>query len=266
MTAHLDQRKNIANTGVSVSPLGLGTVKLGRNKGVKYPEHFQIPDDKQALNLLDKAWDLGINLLDTAPAYGNSEQRLGELLSQQKHDWIVATKVGETFDKSTGESHYNFTPEFISNSIQQSLKNIHRDVLDIVLIHSDGNDTQIIEHYGALETLADLKKQGLIRAIGMSTKTVEGGLLALQQSDLVMVIHNLEYQQEQSVLDQAASDNKGIFIKKALASGHLGADSIQDNFDFIYSHPAVTSVIIGTINPNHLEDNVLKASISLDTT
>ena len=262
MTAPLEQRKQIADTGVTVSPLGLGTVKIGRNTAVKYPTSFNIPDDKQVQDLLAQAWDLGINLLDTAPAYGNSEQRLGELLTKQNHDFVVATKVGETFDAKIGKSHYNFTPEFITASIHQSLKNLHRDTLDIVLIHSDGNDKQIIEQ-GALEVLASLKQQGLIRATGMSTKTVEGGLLALQQSDLAMVMHNLEYQQEQAVLDQAQQDNKGIFIKKALSSGHIAADSVQKNFDLIFGNPAVASVIVGTINPIHLEDNVEKAVIAL---
>ena len=264
MKHYLSQRKQITDTGLTVSPLGLGTVKLGRDKAVKYPEQFKIPDDKQALNLFAQAWDLGINLIDTAPAYGNSEQRLGELLPKQNNDWIIATKVGETFDANTGESHYNFSPEFITASIQQSLQRLRRDTLDIVLIHSDGNDSQIIQQYGALEVLADLKQQGLIRATGMSTKTVEGGLLALQQSDIAMVMHNLDYQQEQAVLDQAAKDNKAIFIKKALSSGHLNKGSVQDNFDYIYSQPAVTSIIIGTINPVHLEDNVVKAVKSLN--
>ena len=264
MKPHLTQRKQITDTGLAVSPLGLGTVKLGRDIAVKYPEHFKIPDDKQALDLFAQAWDLGINLIDTAPAYGNSEQRLGELLPKQNNDWIIATKVGETFDANTGESHYNFTAEFITASIQQSLQRLRRDTLDIVFIHSDGNDSQIIQQYGTLEVLADLKQQGLIRATGMSTKTVEGGLLALQQSDIAMVMHNLDYQQEQAVLEQAATDNKAIFIKKALSSGHLNKDSVQDNFDFIYSQPAVTSIIIGTINPVHLEDNVIKAVKSLN--
>jgi len=257
MTSYLSQRHQISDTGIAVSPLGLGTVKMGRNTAVKYPQHFEIPDDTQVQNLLSQAWELGINLLDTAPAYGNSEQRLGELLKKQNHGWIIATKVGETFNAETGESHYAFSPEVITASIHQSLKRLKQDVLDIVLIHSDGNDKTIIEQ-GALEVLADLKQQGLIRATGMSTKTVEGGLLALQQADLAMVMHNIEYQQEQAVLDQAAQDNKGIFIKKALASGHLNTDSVQNNFDFIYSHSAVSSIIIGTISPAHLEDNVAK--------
>ncbi len=267
MTPYLQQRKTIGSTGIAVSPLGLGTVKLGRDKAVKYPSGYTIPDDKQALKLLALAWELGINLLDTAPAYGVSEQRLGQLLPKVGKDWVIATKVGEQFDSQSGDSHYNFSPEFITASIEQSLKNLGRDVLDIVLIHSDGNDQQIIQQ-GALDVLNDLKQRGLIRATGMSTKTVEGGLLTLKQADIVMVTHNLDYQGEQAVLDRAASKNKSIFIKKALGSGHLAhrnseVDLIQANFDFIYQNPAVASIIIGTITPKHLIDNVSKAATAI---
>ena len=265
---HIVQRNAIADTGVSVSPLGLGTVKLGRDKAVKYPEGFKIPDDKQALDLLAQAWDLGINLIDTAPAYGNSEQRLGKLLPQLPRDWVIATKAGEYFDPASGESRYDFSSESIISSVENSLKQLNRDVLDIVLIHSDGNDKQVIEQEGALDTLNELKRRGLIRATGMSTKTVEGGLLALQHSDLAMIMHNLDYRDEQPVLDEAARTNKGIFIKKALGSGHLASDSsqtdrVQANFDFIFREPADSSVLIGTINPVHLADNVTKVVSAL---
>lgn len=57
-TLHTHHRP-LGNTGLSVSPLGLGTVKLGRNQGVKYPQQFELPDDKQALELLALAQDLG---------------------------------------------------------------------------------------------------------------------------------------------------------------------------------------------------------------
>ena len=70
----------LGSTGLMVSPLGLGTGKLGRDQGVKYPSGFQIPDDDEARMLLKLARDLGINLIDTAPAYGRSEERLGPLL------------------------------------------------------------------------------------------------------------------------------------------------------------------------------------------
>jgi aryl-alcohol dehydrogenase-like predicted oxidoreductase len=265
----LSQRRLIADTGIRVSPLGLGTVKLGRDKAVKYPQGFKIPDDREAADLLAQAWGLGINLIDTAPAYGSSETRLGQLLKDSPHDWIIATKAGEYFDSESGESRYDFSPESLIVSVENSLRRLQREVLDIVLIHSDGNDVDIIRRDGALDTLAELKRRGLIRAGGMSTKTVEGGLLALQQSDLVMVMHNLEYREEQPVLDRAVELNKGVFIKKALGSGHLAAqaadtDIVQANFDFIFAEPAVTSIIIGSINPAHLADNVAKAARAIE--
>ena len=269
MSEYLTRRKNIAETGLAVSPLGLGTVKLGRTAGVKYPDSFKIPDDVQTLKLLSQASELGINLIDTAPAYGNSEQRLGQLLPKLNREWVIATKVGELFNADLAQSHYNFTAEFIKQSVEQSLKNLRREVLDIVLIHSDGNDQHIIEHLGVLEILNDLKQQGLIRATGMSTKTVAGGLLSLQQSDIAMVMHNSGYQDEQAVLDQAATSNKAIFIKKALNSGHLASsssvtDPVQASFDTIYQNPAVTSTVIGTITPSHLTSNVSKAVKALE--
>ena len=269
MSEYLTRRKNIAETGLAVSPLGLGTVKLGRTAGVKYPDSFKIPDDVQTLKLLSQASELGINLIDTAPAYGNSEQRLGQLLPKLNREWVIATKVGELFNADLAQSHYNFTAEFIKQSVEQSLKNLRREVLDIVLIHSDGNDQHIIEHLGVLEILNDLKQQGLIRATGMSTKTVAGGLLSLQQSDIAMVMHNSGYQDEQAVLDQAATSNKAIFIKKALNSGHLASsssvtDPVQASFDTIYQNPAVASIVIGTITPSHLTSNVSKAVKALE--
>ena len=96
MTLH-DLHRPLGSTGFDVSPLGLGTVKLGRDQGVKYPNGFTIPDDAQALALLNQARDLGINLLDTAPAYGISEERLGHLLQGQRDEWVIVSKVGEEF-------------------------------------------------------------------------------------------------------------------------------------------------------------------------
>ena len=73
-------RRRLGRTGIEVGVLGLGTVKFGRDQGLKYPRGFTIPDDRAVRALLDLARDLGINLLDTAPAYGDSEARLGRLL------------------------------------------------------------------------------------------------------------------------------------------------------------------------------------------
>ena len=252
----------IAATGVMITPIGLGTVKLGRNQGVKYPSSFEIPDDKAAADLISRAKALGINLIDTAPAYGESEKRLGYLLKGQREDWVICGKVGEEFDN--GLSVFNFTPEFIQQSCVRSLRRLNTDYIDMLLVHSDGNDVDIINHYGVMDVLADLKKQGLIRAFGMSTKTVDGGLLAAEMSDVVMVSYNTEYQDEAEVIDYCAAHNKGVLIKKAFASGHLCKNqSIQESTDFIFSKAGVTSIIVGTINPQHLEENVSAVNVAL---
>src|SRR3990167_7608998 len=91
------QKRSLGQTGIEVSVIGLGTVKFGRNQGVKYPVSFQLPSDQELEVLVNTAFDLGMNLLDTAPAYGMSEERLGKLLQSKRPDWVISTKVGEEF-------------------------------------------------------------------------------------------------------------------------------------------------------------------------
>ncbi|MDP0562943.1 MAG: aldo/keto reductase [Candidatus Endonucleobacter sp. (ex Gigantidas childressi)] len=250
-------KKIIAGTNIAVSSLGLGTVKLGRNQQVKYPVDFEIPNDKKVKNLLDLAQELGINLLDTAPSYGSSEERLGQLLGHRRKDWVICGKVGEEFE--SGESRFDFSPKHIRFSVERTLKRLNSDYIDIVLIHSSGDDINIIQQFGCLDILSDLKKEGLIRFSGMSTKTIEGGLMALKQSDMVMVTYNLRDQSAKPVLDYAKEHNKGILIKKAFASGYAcldGEDQVLASMKLLTSHPAISSTVVGTINSVHLRQNV----------
>lgn len=258
----------LGTTDLNVSALGLGTVKLGRTEGLKHPQPFSLPDDRQARRLLDCARELGINLLDTAPAYGTSEARLGELLRGQRHDWVLSTKVGEEF--SAGLSRFDFTPDHIRASVERSLQRLHSDYLDLVLVHSDGNDRALVERFGVLDTLARLKDAGKLRAYGISTKTLDGGLHLAQYADALMVACNPRDQEQLPVIDRCHQQGTGVLIKKALASGHLcttsegRADPVQDSLDFLFARPGVSSVIVGTLNPDHLRANVDRALIALN--
>src|SRR5690606_4365702 len=222
---------------------------------------FTIPNDSEAASIVALARDLGINLIDTAPAYGNSEERLGKLLKGQRQDWIICSKAGEEFD--AGESHHDFSPAHLRRSVERSLRRLNTDYIDILLLHSDGQDREIVEA-GALHTLADLKREGLIRATGMSSKTVEGGLLAAQHSDCMMLTYNLQQREEAAVIDYCREQGKGVLLKKILASGHIAssgdAGSLQQSMDFVLGYPGVSSAIVGTINPKHLRENVEAAS------
>lgn len=260
------QKRELGSTGILVSPIGLGTVKFGRNQGVKFPEPFDLPDDKKIVQLLEQAENFGINLLDTAPAYGSSEERLGQLFPKNKRkDWIIATKVGEEFINN--ESIHNFTPEHTLFSIERSLKRLKTDYLDLVLVHSNGEDLHIIQHFGILDCLASLKKAGLIRSFGMSTKTVEGGILTLKQSEVAMITLNPNQTEELPIVQFAHQHKKGILIKKALMSGHLKQstsipeqDPIEVSIKYILQTPGVSSIILGTLNSQHLEQVVRYAS------
>lgn len=166
------------------------------------------------------------------------------------------TKVGEEF--SDGKSSFDFSAKHTRFSIERSLQRLRTNYLDIVLIHSDGDDEKILSETDCLETLQELKQQGLIRAIGMSTKTNSGGIMAAELTDMVMLTYNLQ-QQDQQALDFAVRNNKGVLVKKGLMSGHIqesGRDLLRESMQKIFSQAGVNSMIVGTINPQHLAQNV----------
>ena len=257
-------QSRLGNTDLQISRLGLGTVKLGRNRDVKYPQAFELPSNTEARELLSLARDLGINLLDTAASYGASEERLGELLRGERKEWVICSKAGETYDGY--ESHFDFSPAALRKSLDRSLRHLRTDYLDILLIHSDGNDSDLIHRDQVLHSLAQFKREGWIRAFGMSTKTVEGGLLCTQSADLIMTTYDAEQEGDRQLLDECAARNTGVLLKKIFNSGKLldqaqtqttsRLTAIEQQMQVIFGHKATNSAIIGTLNCQHLRDNV----------
>ncbi|MGH1404470.1 MAG: aldo/keto reductase [Alphaproteobacteria bacterium] len=246
------EKTELGQTGLRISPIGLGTVKFGRNQGVKYPQGFEIPDENFLADLLSQAKELGVNTLDTAPAYGQSEERLGRLLNGQRKDWVIVGKAGEEFENN--ESAYVFTPDHFKMSLERSLTRLNTDYIDILMIHSNGDDMTILQDDALIKTLHDFKDQGLVKAIGASTKTAKGGIKTLEIMDVVMSMYTHDYTDEKPVLDYAEKHNKGVILKKVLSSGHN--NNITEAMRFAFSHPGVSGAIIGTITPKHLQQNI----------
>jgi len=253
------RRRPLHSTDLLVSSLGLGTVKFGRNQQVKYPSAFDLPSDEAILELLDLALAGGINLLDTAPAYGASEERLGSLLGSRRDEWVIASKAGEDF--IDGQSRFDFSPAAITASVERTLSRLRTDRVECLLLHSDGDDLEVLDHSGAVGALIALKEQGKIRSAGISTKTVTGGLRAIELGlDVVMVTYNPWFRDEAPILDAAAKTGTSVFLKKALGSGWFGGEAPPENpvataLEFVFDHPATTAAIVGTINPRHLREN-----------
>lgn len=256
-------KRKIALTDVELSALTLGTVKFGRNQSVKYPTGFELPTDSDITNLLSTAKDKGITTLDTAPAYGISEERLGSLLTDRQN-WQLITKAGEEYDVKNDVSRYDYSVKTLEQTLESSLRKLNTDYIDCWMLHSDGNDIANLTDE-VIQVFIRAKERGLVRSIGVSTKTVDGGNYALQHFDCIMMAISLENTDEKALFDIAKDLNKSLIMKKIYDSGWaLSSDTsqqqkqsiMQDTLKSIFQHPTACSAIIGTINPEHLQENI----------
>lgn len=250
-------RRSLGRSGLKVAPIGFGAVKIGRNQGLKYPQRHRLPDDASVGRLLHGVVDLGINLIDTAPAYGSSEALIGRHLSARRNEIVLATKVGERFDG--GRSRFDFSAKGLRRSIEQSLRALRTESVDILLLHSDGRDLDILERTDAVAVLIEAKERGRARCIGLSGKTVAGARAALVWADVLMLTFHLDDRSHAPVLEEAAAAGVGVLVKKALASGHLDAAAA---IAFATAPAAVGAAVIGSLQLAHMRQNLA----AVDTT
>lgn len=241
----------LGRTGLIVRPIGLGTTKLGRNTDVKYPKRFTLPSKEQVCDLLETTLRLGVNLIDTAPAYGESERRLGPFVATNRDRLVVCTKCGEQY--ANGRSTYNFSAPGIVVSVEESLRRLKTDHIDILLLHSNGRDVEILTQTDAHEALQRLKKSGKTRAVGISAKTQAGILEACQTLDVVMAPFSQKDPSLAGALKKAHEAGLGILAIKGLFSGHLEA---RPAIEFVLRQPFIDTLILGTNDPAHLREAV----------
>jgi aryl-alcohol dehydrogenase-like predicted oxidoreductase len=242
--------RRLGAQGPMVSPIGFGAFKIGRNEGAKYGVAYELPSEGEAVALVQRVIDAGITLIDTAPAYGVSEQRVGLAIAGQRDRVILSTKAGERF--VAGRSHYDFCDEAIEASVRHSLRTLAVGTIDILFLHSNGDDDAILADGGATRALRRLKDAGLIGTLGFSGKTVSGHLRAIDDGyDALMVEYHPLDRSQRPVLERAAERGVGIVIKKGLASGRVPA---SEAIPFALSAPAVASVVVGSLSVEHLAE------------
>ncbi len=239
---------------LNISPIGFGAFKIGRNAQIKYPTAFDLPDDESSTNLLNTVLDMGINFIDTAPAYGISEQRIGQALSHRRSEFTLATKVGETF--SDGKSAYAFDQKSVRRSVEQSLKRLRTDTIDLLFIHAPRDDLRTLTQTDIVETMQKLRDEGKTKKIGFSGYTEAAFQSALDWADAIMVEYHLNDRSLASVIADAGKRSLSVIVKKGLASGNLDANSATT---FVLQNPNVTSLVIGSLNSDHLHANIQSA-------
>jgi aryl-alcohol dehydrogenase-like predicted oxidoreductase len=233
-----------------VSVLGFGAFKIGRAVGVKYPTPYDLPDEDEAARVLGGVLDLGITLIDTAPAYGLSEERIGRHLAHRRSEFVLSTKVGERFED--GVSRYDFSPAAMRHSVETSLRRLRTDAVDLLLVHSDGNDEVALAAERVPDVMLALREEGLTRRIGFSGKTPEAAEAALAWAEVLMVTYHAEDTTHTDVMRRAREAGVGVLVKKALASGHHPPATA---IPLAVRHPAVDSVVVGGLNLDHLRTN-----------
>lgn len=242
----------LGRSGLTVPLLGLGTVKFGRTAKVSYPRPYVLPSDEKVADLLALAKRFGVSLLDTAPAYGKSEQRIGEAIAGERSDWLLCSKAGEEFDGA--RSRYDFNEDHILRSVARSLRRLRTDYLDILLLHADGRDVDRIAAAGAFRALRRLQGEGMVRAVGFSAKGEPDGRAALPRADVLMCAANVPNRSQGDLIECAAREGVGVMVKKPLASGHCpNPRSLAD----LAARRGVSCIVVGTINADHLAANAL---------
>lgn len=234
-----------------VSPIAFGSFKIGRNEGIKYAQGYALPSMDEARALLHAACDLGIDLVDTAPAYGLAEFRIGQALMARRDAVVIATKVGERF--ADGRSEYDFSRDAVARSIRESMQRLCTDRLDVVHVHSDGSDLAILRDGGAIGALEDAQSRGHVGVIGFSPKTVEGAMACLGDARIrsMMLEYHARDPSMSAVMDRCLSSGVAVLVKKPLASGALAP---SEAIPFVLAHPAVTAAVVGSLRIEHMRE------------
>src|SRR4051812_38969623 len=229
------RRRSLGRTGIEVSELGFGSL-FASSLG---------PGLEISRRAVHRAVDLGINYFDTAPAYSNSEEILGTILVDVSEPLVLSTKLGgrpQPFDPQN--------PKQLQQSVEDSLRLLHRDVIDILFIHEPDRPLQYNWWTDAssasgpvVEVMADLKRRGLIRFTGLAGTTVTEMAHLIRSSDFDVVLtafnHSALFREASAELLPNARDRRmGVVLGSVLQQGGLG----RRYDDIIAARPAWLSL------------------------
>lgn len=277
--------RDLGRTGLQVTTLGYGAMDL---RGT--PRGRDISED-QSERILNAVLDAGINYIDTSVDYGLSEERIGRYLADRRSEYYLASKCacwalpGEPPAAPNGRSPHVFTAENVRAGVEQSLRRMKTDYLDVVQFHASPSKEQL-DQEGALDELQQLRSEGKVRFLGVSgtlpnlPEQIELGVF-----DVFQIPYSALERDHEELITKASQAGGGTVIRGGAAKGNPGkgegvywdrwqSADIDDLLDgasrmefilrFTYSHPELDTTIVGTADPEHLQDNIdalLKGSL-----
>ncbi|HCY7067512.1 TPA: aldo/keto reductase [Staphylococcus aureus] len=256
----MKQFVNLGKSDVEVFPIALGTNAVGGHN--LYPNL----DEEQGKDVVRQAINHGINLLDTAYIYGpeRSEELVGEVVKEYPREQIkIATKGSHEFDENQ-EVHQNNQPEYLKQQVENSLKRLQTDYIDLYYIHFPDDNTPKDQAVAALQ---ELKEQGKIKAIGVSNFTLDQLKEANKDGyvDVVQLEYNLLHRENEAVL-QYCVDHQITFIPYfPLASGIL-AGKYDENTKFSDHRTTRRDFIPGVFEENVRRVKALESLVAAHQT
>lgn len=218
--------RTLGKTGIKVGEVGFGAWAIGGpaelgGLAVGWGE----ADDRDSIRALEAAFDEGINFYDTADVYGmgHSEELLARAFGKRRAQVVIASKGGN-LNNEAGQWQKNFTGTFLARRVEESLRRLRTDYIDLYQLHTPRTDEEYQQALTSAETLNRLVEQGKLRAYGLSIGPLEHGLRQIQDGfgATIQVIYSaLERAPEAKLLPGAKQANYGIIPRVPLASGFL---------------------------------------------
>jgi len=229
----------LGKSGICASVVGLGAWVLGGG-----PVWGQDTDDAESIRAIQKAIDLGINLIDTAPAYGlgRSESVIGRAIQGRRDKVVIATKCGLWWDDTRGSFHAVFEgkkiyrslrPDTLRIELENSLKRLGVDCIDLYQTHWPSAPPDFTPIADTMAALLAFKDQGKIRALGVSNvsvaeleENIRCGQVASDQFRYSMLNHG----EEKDILPFCAQNNVATLtymsLEQGLLTGRIGMDRV----------------------------------------
>ncbi|MEZ5275237.1 MAG: aldo/keto reductase [Opitutaceae bacterium] len=270
------EKRCMGATGMEVSVLGFGGAEIG----------FRAVPQDEVTPLLNSALDAGLNVIDTAACYADSEEKIGQAVGHRRDEFLLFTKCGH----ASGLEGEDWDPDLILRSVERSLKRLKTDRVDLVMLHSCGRD--ILERGDATAVLQDLQRKGLTRFVGYSGDgqdaytAVASGLFDVLETS----VNIADQQVLDHVLPLAMERAMGVIAKRPIANAAWQYASERDadpyarpyfrrlkDLDypfltgdvatgvdvalrFTLSTPGVHTAIVGTTKPGRWQQNAAIAA------
>lgn len=274
-------KRTLGRTGLQVTVLGYGAMEI---RGPRIWGGRPVTE-QQAETILNAVLDAGINFIDTANDYGRSEEFIGKYLSKRRSEFYIATKCGckVTYrDENTDDTPHEWTRENLFRGLHESLQRLKTDYIDIMQLHNP--TVEQCQQGDLVSVLKEMQQQGKVRWIGCSSTLphirtyIEWGVF-----DVFQIPYSALERAHENVITEAAQKGAGIIDRGGVARGEPGAglgspdrwkifeaaklDELRAEGEsrtafllrFLLAHPHIHTTIVGTLNPDHLRENVAVA-------